>query len=493
MIESKVSRTHVGTACKLLLSACVAFSCESGDESSSAAGDSSADSEGSSVRDVSLDSVPENYVAPPPAGRDAGGGAAVSESNVSQLIAATAAQIPPADRFEFLGYVTINTPAQHSAAMQARAATSAALTLAQYQNLTTAESAKNETDSSRMILVSADGRMYRERVNAFPRRPTGREITLLPLLAQASEEPSFLEDDDADQLGHLAEFDAGESPINEDQHSNRPTDDLISAPSDPSTVLWDDTDGRSLSTTSSWPWRAFASLRVPGADSSFCSAGMIAPRVALTSAHCVSSNGVSLSVTELAPGARGPSFSSDFATQYPFGRRFVEWYVWPKGWEGQSAAKYDYAVLILRDINWSPGWISVGKRSGISYTSHHNHQYPGSSQWCNAAPGSANGLCGGFRYTQFENVRTSGDGYFFHEWDAQSGSSGSPMYFYDGSSRRIFGHHEGDVAGYNTATRVMNSTMDKFICPVLEGDFQYKIGAVTHTAQSSFFANPICN
>jgi hypothetical protein len=68
------------------------------------------------------------------------------------------------------------------------------------------------------------------------------------------------------------------------------------------------------------------------------------------------------------------------------------------------------------------------------------------------------------------------------------------MYYYDGGDyRMIFGHNEGSLGSYNTATRIMNWTMDDFICPIVEGDFQYEINGVLHNARSQYFDDPECS
>ena len=95
-------------------------------------------------------------------------------------------------------------------------------------------------------------------------------------------------------------------------------------------------------------------------------------------------------------------------------------------------------------------------------------------------------------YRQYEEIRSAGSGYFFHEFDTQGGQSGSPIYiFSEPSYRKVFGLHEGDLGNYNTATRI-NSSSFGFICNVLD-EFTYTIDGETHNTRSSFFTNMTCN
>lgn len=217
---------------------------------------------------------------------------------------------------------------------------------------------------------------------------------------------------------------------------------------------------------------------------------MIAPRVVLTSAHCVSPDGKSLRSRRAAPAARGESYTGN---KFPFGTRFVEWYVLPSKWKGQDTPRYDYAMLILRDINSSPGWVFVGTKSNIAYTNHNTAGYPANHNNCQNAPPSAGGKCDGFMYSQYERIRTAGYGYFFHEFDTNDGQSGSPIYEYqEPTFRKVFGVHKGSVGKYNTATHINKSSFG-LICKVLNGDFKYEINGETRTAKSSFFPNPKCD
>src|SRR5262245_19912224 len=112
---------------------------------------------------TTLDSSPEDETRPPPTGPTSGGGAKIREDDLAALLAETGRMRPPPELFEFVGYVPILTPAQHAAKLAERDARRARMTVAQYEATAALESHKDERDSARMVLVSADGRMYRER------------------------------------------------------------------------------------------------------------------------------------------------------------------------------------------------------------------------------------------------------------------------------------------------------------------------------------------
>ncbi|WP_235082954.1 trypsin-like serine peptidase [Chlorogloeopsis fritschii PCC 9212] len=418
----------------------------------------------------------------------AGGGDEIPEDDVNKLLAEVRKQEPVAQLFEFMGSAKILSEAEYQKLDRARQKRLSQMSITDFERASKKEDADRDLDDT-MTLVSADGRIYQERVGVIqnlPERINTTSVEQVEIPAKKSKPTGFV--NFKDRLSLKSIF-AGIPNITLDfltVNKKGVADSFQIA------EIWGGSDGRQLRTSANWAWRAVGvSLRLPDdLDFSICSGSMIAPRVVLTSAHCVSPDGKSLRSRRAAPAARGESYTGN---KFPFGTRFVEWYVWPSKWKGQDTARYDYAMLILRDINWSPGWVFVGTKSNIAYASHNTAGYPSNNNNCQDAPPSANGKCDGFMYRQYERIRTAGYGYFFHEFDTNDGQSGSPIYEYqEPTFRKVFGVNEGSVGRYNTATRINKSSFG-LICKVLNGDFKYEINGETRTAKSSFFSNPKCD
>jgi len=374
--------------------------------------------------------------------------------------------------FEFIGTVPILTIAEAETATAARQQALASLSRVEYDALAALEPEPGGDDLA--VMVSADGRMFREIPGFYPQRGglgVGSETT-------------------APQAGAPAgpRLSGGATP---DAHPSY-EDEFTDLEKPPLPNIWGCCDGRELrsTSTSQFPWRAVGvALWDRGTTDADCSGGMISHRVVFTAAHCVSPDGNSLRRFDAVPGARGEGFAGD---RSPFSARFVSWYVWPNDWEGQTTARYDYAMLILQDIDWSPGHVHF-RDQGVAYSDKNTAGFPGEDFDCAAAPAATDPECGGYMYRQFEEIRSAGFGYFYHEFDQHDGQSGSPVYSFDEDTgkRRIVGNIEGEVGKYNTAHKI-NSNSVGFLCKVIDGTFTYQIGSELRNALSSFFPNPHC-
>lgn len=240
---------------------------------------------------------------------------------------------------------------------------------------------------------------------------------------------------------------------------------------------WVGGDGRSLQTGSNYPWSAITRLESycvgcvnePN-PAPTCSGTFVGPRHVLTAAHCMDNGWRTNS-----PAGRGGSYGGN---KYPWGRRAMVGVAIPQGWSG-GGPKYDYATVILDDINWFPGYFGFGTASAGALDWDHINSagYPGRLQTCNAAPiGSA---CDGFMYRQYESTRAVGLWTIYHSHDTNPGNSGMSLYDYINGSRIVRGVHKGPAVTGNRAHRIRSGSYGS-IC-----------SAITNNP-SSFQAYPGC-
>jgi V8-like Glu-specific endopeptidase len=342
------------------------------------------------------------------------------------FLAEVAAESPPPDRYDFLGYVKLEgsgywihdeEPAESVTALLEKHGIDPT---DPDQGIVNPPIDSKDHDAGRMIVVSADGRMFLEREDAFVER-------LLEIQASPEAWVSYLEDEippppDDGSIGEVDE------PSFRDGIWYSDTRDLVASPS-------------------SYPWRAVGvqmfkheagnEWAVSDWDR-YGSGTMIGPRTVLTAAHVLLEGNI-VHIMAAAAGAHGKSFSSDgdpgpgYSTnaKYPWGIRRAVWYMWPLAHYAEDEWKYDYAAIALQDLSWSPGFIRFGHNSTtwLNYRYYNSSGYPQDIFDCAASPVDS-GECDGWMYSAFDQVREVWSYTARHRLDNQPGQSGSGIYVY---------------------------------------------------------------
>ena len=367
----------------------------------------------------------------------------------------------PAERYDFLGYVDELPPHELPAPIAAYLGRSKSVqersdrTREEHDAQVEAEARENRDHHGDLaVVLYSDGRVFREK----PRNTSERPLVPDELIRTST----------GDGFG-------GPAPLAGERAGNDIPGDAGSVQS----MQLYDSDGRTLVTSSDTPWRQVG-VRIesdcPNCTSTtdpapLCSGAAVGPRHILTAAHCVKHESFGTRWVTASPAGRGSGYSGN---KYPFGRRDVVGRVWPQAWSGEETASayYDYAILILDDINWSPGWIGFGTQSAIDldFRDINSAGYPGRSNTCAASP-TGDGKCSGYMYRQFETTKSVTAGAIYHRHDTQGGNSGMPLYddYSSNDSRIVRGVHHGVYAGENAAHRIRSGSYD-LICSTIKGN-----------------------
>lgn len=342
-----------------------------------------------------------------------------------------AAEWPPSGQFEFIGYLRpagITVWVHPTAPAGSLAALLAANDLVRgAPSVTPSESAD---DVGRGVLLSADGRVFRERTSEVSAR-----------IAALASMPQF----DAVAESTVSQVHApGSTAVRNDDVPPLPDDRATDRHSEGGIAGSDD---RELVVSSGSPWRkvGVALLRRsntnidaltgwgPGGSGAF-----IGPRAVLTAAHVVIDDGDDDEPKILAagPAKRGDSWSGDDPPpnaaegndKFPWGLRRVSWYFWPEDHES-GEFRYDYALVILRDLNWAPGRVGFGYQTTtwLDYKGYNLAGYPSDDESCKDSPDDDE-KCGGYLYKNYGNITAVGKWSGVHYIDTQPGMSGGPVY-----------------------------------------------------------------
>ncbi|MEM6292058.1 MAG: hypothetical protein AAGA54_12360 [Myxococcota bacterium] len=350
---------------------------------------------------------------------------------------------PPADQYEFIGFVRLegeplwvhDTPPEGSVGDVLAAA---GIQMGDPLQGVELPPGLEDTDAARGILVSADGRLFVERLDAFEARL--ERIASMPESGMSG----------AESQGYVP------------PGLTVPRSAVIPPPK-PAAAGIHGADQRTPVTTSDYPYRAagVSILRPSGGSGSIFSnsrkwnsagsAAMIGPRHATTAVHVFLSGG-DLMVRGLGPAARGPTWPGADGTgpgpnyaanaQFPFGARRTVWYAWSTGYDGGPA--YDYGMMVMQDLAWSPGHLRLGYQS-TSWLDFRDgwymFGYPNDS-CANGYGGSSE--CGGFMYRIKGETRGVYPQTAIHWLDTASGQSGANLYIKNGNDRVVYLINHGE-------------------------------------------------
>ncbi len=235
-------------------------------------------------------------------------------------------------------------------------------------------------------------------------------------------------------------------------------------------------DNRTLwRNTTSYPKRAHVAIRSSSsATRAFCSGVMVGPRHVLSAGHCFHKDGAFTKVRSNLRVVFGQDGSGNSSSNTPLGKRRVVSWVFPKGWLDDGNYKYDYALLILEDSTYSPGWLGMAAYgwTTLQGLGINTNGYPGHHYDCAASPitsGSDKGKCGGYLYHGYGDIDLVFSGTLYTKVDWEKGQSGSPVYRYNNGQRRVVGVVSRSNSSWNKATRMRQGMFDA-LCDWI-GDF----------------------
>ncbi|MBK6688004.1 MAG: trypsin-like serine protease [Deltaproteobacteria bacterium] len=220
------------------------------------------------------------------------------------------------------------------------------------------------------------------------------------------------------------------------------------------------------SNTTSYPARAHVAIRSsPNGTTHFCSGAAIGPRHVLTAGHCLYRDGAFTKTRSELRVVFGQNGSGNGESNTPNGgKRSVVAWVLPNGWINEESRRYDYALLVLDDQSYSPGWLGFTAYDAFTLLGMNVNinGYPGHSYECAASP-REDGLCGGYLYHGYGPLLfVTGDELLTHV-DWEKGNSGGPLYRFTNNNRYVVGVVSASNSLFNTAAR-MRSGMSDALC-----------------------------
>lgn len=226
--------------------------------------------------------------------------------------------------------------------------------------------------------------------------------------------------------------------------------------------IFDGDDRELWGNTTSYPARAHVAIRSSaGATSAFCSGVAIGPRHVLTAGHCLYRDGAFTKVRADLRVVFGQDGSGNAGENTPYGKRSVVAWVLPNGWVDGESRRYDYALLVLDDQTFSPGWLGFRAYDWTTLLglNVNINGYPGHSYTCAASP-RADGLCGGYLYHGYGPLLfVTADELLTHV-DWEKGNSGGPLYRFTDGNRYVVGVVSASNSAFNTASRMRTGTAD---------------------------------
>ncbi|MCH9688881.1 MAG: trypsin-like serine protease [Deltaproteobacteria bacterium] len=295
--------------------------------------------------------------------------------------------------------------------------------------------------------------------------------------------------------GTISDFEASPTPIEgEDPDLDEAIDSLTLRE-----LITGGVDNRIRSTATS---KQGVMVKIAGTSTSTnttCSASMIAPRVFLTAAHCVTDSNGDWSYGSadwVMPSVRGRSFSGSNtaldSNDTPWGARQVTRLIKPSAWTG-GGSKYDYAILIIGDhapdnagtIEWDPQPAKFANDDcdDLDGLTVNLRGYPGRTKTCASASSEDNGQCGGYAYVEAKPVDECTTNSIYYYLDSQEGQSGSPVYRYSAVTgvRTVVGINRGTFGSRNYGHKIRSGSYGA-ICAAVEDPANF----------SSHFTNPSC-
>ena len=386
-----------------------------------------------------------------------------------ELIHETAQIDPPSDQFVFLGYleprgglpvwVHDEPPAADLDELFEKAGISRQVPVAPPANPGVTPRALIDHDVARGVLVSADGRVFAE-----------RDEVVMDRILQAALTPDGEPYPDDENAGTGGELPSEEGEPGQERAGEGHDPLELMDPVAPQLDRIKGSDDRDLWTGTEFPNRAYGvqilrweNLDVGYSRQGFMGSGAsIGPRHILTAGHVISPNGRDFQTLGAAPAARGQSWSTERwppegtpNSKFPFGVRWVQWYYWPSGWDG-SNRKYDYGLLILRNLCWSPGWVNfwAGSTAWLDYRPVGSVGSPALTKSCADSP-DADGECGGYIYEQWgSSTGAVTTNRIYHKLDVQEGQSGAPLIM----NGAIYGIHVASGGGIAYGKRLRSGS-----------------------------------
>ncbi|WP_219722164.1 trypsin-like serine peptidase [Deinococcus planocerae] len=204
-------------------------------------------------------------------------------------------------------------------------------------------------------------------------------------------------------------------------------------------------DRRQITTTSVYPWRAFASLLITAADGSrwIGTGWFIGPHTLMTAGHVVyiKNSGVPgrdgwVRSIQVMPGRNGNSLPYGSVTSTNF--RTVS------GWTNGGDENYDYGAIITpTDLGNTVGWLGFGAYSDADLR---------------ASVGNVSGYPGdkaaGTQWYDARKIASVNSRKVYYDIDTAGGQSGSAVYRIVNGQRYAFAIHAYGGATTNSGTRI---------------------------------------